>query len=63
MTSARWLKSARLGSRLVATLAAGTPFVLLQAMLGILPDAPRGRLYKQLKGLLRRCSPSVMRAT
>jgi hypothetical protein len=25
--------------------AAGTPFVLLQAMLGILPDAPRGRLY------------------
>jgi hypothetical protein len=25
--------------------AAGTPFVLLQVMLGIWPDAPNGRLY------------------
>jgi len=25
--------------------AAGTPFVLLQSLLGIVPDAPRGQLY------------------
>jgi glycogen debranching enzyme len=34
-----------IGANVPQAWAAGTPFVLLQAMLGILPDAPRGRLY------------------
>jgi glycogen debranching enzyme len=34
-----------LGANVPQAWAAGTPFVLLQAMLGIRPDAPRGRLY------------------
>jgi len=34
-----------IGANVPQAWAAGTPFVLLQAMLGIVPDAPRGRLY------------------
>jgi glycogen debranching enzyme len=34
-----------LGANVPQAWAAGTPFVLLQAMLGIHPDAPRGKLY------------------
>jgi glycogen debranching enzyme len=34
-----------LGANVPQAWAAGAPFVLLQAMLGIRPDAPRGRLY------------------
>ena len=34
-----------IGANVPQAWAAGTPFVLLQAMLGIQPDAPRGRLY------------------
>jgi glycogen debranching enzyme len=34
-----------LGANVPQAWAAGTPFVLLQAMLGIVPDAPRGRLF------------------
>jgi glycogen debranching enzyme len=34
-----------IGANVPQAWAAGTPFVLLQAMLGIVPDAPHGRLY------------------
>src|SRR5499427_6547449 len=34
-----------IGANVPQAWAAGTPFVLLQALLGIVPDAPRGRLY------------------
>ena len=34
-----------IGANVPQAWAAGTPFVLLQAMLGIRPDAPRGALY------------------
>jgi hypothetical protein len=34
-----------IGANVPQAWAAGTPFVLLQSMLGIVPDAPRGRFY------------------
>jgi glycogen debranching enzyme len=34
-----------IGANVPQAWAAGTPFVLLQSLLGIVPDAPRGRLY------------------
>jgi glycogen debranching enzyme len=34
-----------IGANVPQAWAAGTPFVLLQALLGIVPDAPNGRLY------------------
>jgi glycogen debranching enzyme len=34
-----------IGANVPQAWAAGTPFMLLQTMLGIMPDAPRGRLY------------------
>ena len=34
-----------LGANVPQAWAAGSPFVLLQAMLGLQPDAPRGKLY------------------